>query len=147
MQRPIRFNLSLASTAALVLALLPLAIRPATAAEPNADSTSAPPCVWRLSPGASNRYCYCRDGSFNLEGQTIRPLEEDLSNHLGAKYRRVSRKNCLGKELPTFQAIPDSPQPQKPLKPKSDSNKTGEPQTKSDDDFLNNLLRQIRGPQ
>ncbi len=48
MQRPIRFSLSLASTAALALASLPLAIRPAvaqeapaTAAEPNPETTEA----------------------------------------------------------------------------------------------------------
>jgi hypothetical protein len=40
-QRPIRLSLSLAGTAALALASLPLAIRPAAAAEPKAESTEA----------------------------------------------------------------------------------------------------------
>jgi len=39
MQRSIRLSLSLAGTAALALASLPLAIRPAAAAEPKAEST------------------------------------------------------------------------------------------------------------
>jgi len=41
MQRPIRFSLSLASTAALALSSLSLAIRPAAAEEPKADTTEA----------------------------------------------------------------------------------------------------------
>jgi hypothetical protein len=41
MERPIRFSLSLASTAALALASLPLAIRPVAAAEPKAEATEA----------------------------------------------------------------------------------------------------------
>ena len=41
MQHSIRLSLSLASTAALGLASLPLAIRPVAAAEPKAESTEA----------------------------------------------------------------------------------------------------------
>jgi hypothetical protein len=41
MQRPLRLSVSLAGTAALALASLPLAIRPAAAAEPKAESTEA----------------------------------------------------------------------------------------------------------